>query len=104
MTYYKLYPENAMPFKADLIAMEEAKQRSELQQLRVLVQQMAQELEKQNTLSKEQDKIIKQLTGELQKSNRMFNALQKEYSDKITVQNEFVMDLMGRQQQGGKRE
>jgi hypothetical protein len=34
----------------------------------------------------------------------MFNALQKEYSDKITVQNEFVMDLMGRQQQGGKRE
>ena len=24
MTYYKLYPENAMPFKADLIAMEEA--------------------------------------------------------------------------------
>ncbi len=104
MTYYKLYPENAMPFKADLIAMEEAKQRSELQQLRVLVQQMAQELEKQNTLSKEQDKIIKQLTGELQKSNRMFNALQKEYSDKITVQNEFVMDLMRRQQQGGKRE
>jgi len=99
MTYIKLYPEQGMPFKSELIATEEAKQRSELQQLRALVQQMAQELEKQGSYSKEQDKAIKQLTGEVQKSHRIIGDLEKEYSEKITAQNQFVLEMLGKNQQ-----
>lgn len=93
--YAKLYPETGMPFKSDLIAIEENKEKTAIVQLQQMVQQQAQQLEQYQGQMKQYDQVIKQLDGELKKTNSTMSSLQNEYASKITKQNEYIQQLVG---------
>ncbi len=93
--YAKLYPETGMPFKSELIAIEETKEKTAIVQLQQMVQQQAQQLEQYQNQTKQYDQVIKQLDGELKKTNSTMQGLQNEYASKITQQNEYIQQLVG---------
>lgn len=103
-TYVELYPQNGMPFKAELKQFIAAQERSELNQLRQLVQEQSQALEQNANMLKDYEKVVKDLSSRLQQSNKLTEQLKNEYSNKLMQVNDYInrMSAQAQAQPQGK--
>ncbi len=93
--YVTLMPDSIMPFKNELRAIIKKQQRSELGQLKVLVEQLQAQLTQLTQQNQEYEKVVNKLGSELKKSDNMITSLQNEYSNKINQVNDYLLAQSG---------
>ena len=82
-TYVELYPDSAMPFKAEMKEFIWKQKQTEIAQLRQLATEQAQMIEQLKMTGEQQEKDIKTFSSELNKSNKINASLQQEYTNKL---------------------
>ena len=92
-TYTELYPESAMPFKAEMKEYLKRKEQNENTMLKQQNAQMQQELTQLAQYSQEQEKAIKDLVNQVSKANKDKDNLKKQYVERINTANQIVNQL-----------
>lgn len=92
-TYTELYPESAMPFKAEMKEYLKRKEQNENTILKQQNAQMQQELTQLAQYSQEQEKAIKDLVNQVSKANKDKDNLKKQYVERINTANQIVNQL-----------
>ena len=84
--FAKLCPATILPFRNELIEIEDAKEQSQVVQLSQIVQKQADQL-------KQSEAIIKQMDQEVKKTTNITKGLSTEYSAKLNALNAYVAKL-----------
>lgn len=96
-TYVEMYPESAMPFKEEMKRYIQAREQSELEQMKALCTQQQMELEQLSKYSKQQESSIKELTSQINKSAKDNQLLINEFTEKINLANQIITELQSSQ-------
>ena len=94
--YIEMYPESAIGNKSEIMRIVEAREQSEINALKEQVAQYASQLEQSVKVIERQKKIVDNIVPTIQENNRLkagFAALQKEYTNKINLQNHQISGL-----------
>ena len=95
-TYIEMYPESAIGNKSEIMRLIEAREQAEITQLKAQVKQYALQMEQSAKVIEQQRKIVDNIVPTIQECNRLkadFAKLQKEYADKISLQNQQIDGL-----------
>lgn len=85
-SFAKLCPATILPFRNELIEIEDAKEKSQVVQLSQIVQKQAEQL-------KQSEVIIKQMDQEVKKTTSITKGLSSEYTNKLNALNAYVAKL-----------
>lgn len=94
--YIEMYPESAIGNKSEIMRIVEAREQAEINALKEQVAQYASQLEQSVKVIEKQKKIVDNIVPTIQDNNRLnadFAALQKEYTNKINLQNHKIKAL-----------
>ena len=89
-TYIEMYPESAIGNKSEIMSIIEQQEQAEIAQLKAQNAQFASQIEQYIDVIKQQREIVDNIMPTIQECNRLkadFAKLQKEYTDKINLQN-----------------
>lgn len=92
-TYTEMYPESAMPFKAELKAYLRRKEQSENSILKQQNIEMQQELGQLSEYSRQQEQAIQDLVNQLNKTTKEKDNLRSQYVERINTANKILNEL-----------
>lgn len=95
-TYIEMYPESAIGNKSEIMRLMEAREQAEVKMLKAQLEQYASQLEENAKIIERQRQIVDNIVPTIQEYNRLkvdFAELQKEYTDKINLQNHRIKSL-----------
>ena len=95
-TYIEMYPESAIGNKSEIMRLMEAREQAEVNMLKAQLEQYASQLEQNAEIIQQQRQIVDNILPTIQENNRLkvdFAELQKEYTDKINLQNHRIKSL-----------
>ena len=95
-SYIEMYPESAVGNKSEIMRLIEAREQAELTQAKLKIAEMEAQLGQCVKVIEEQRAIVDKIVPTIQESNRLkvgFAELQKEYTDKINLQNHKIKAL-----------
>lgn len=95
-TYVEMYPESAMPFKEEMKRYIQAKENSELEQLKNLCEQQQGELQQLSAYCKQQESSIKELMSQINKTAKDNQNIIDEFTEKINFANEMIASLQNK--------
>lgn len=95
-TYIEMYPESAIGNKSEMMRLIEVREQAEINAMRLKVEQYESQLAQSLKVIEQQRKIVDNIVPTIQECNRLkaeFAALQKEYTNKINLQNHEIKAL-----------
>lgn len=92
-TYVEMYPDSAMPFKAEMKAYLKRREMSEISILRQQNAQQQQELMQLSQYSQQQEQAIEDLVAQLNKTTKDKDHLRQQYVERINTANQILNQL-----------
>lgn len=94
-TYYKIYPENLLPNKKELLKDLDEQEQGQIAQLSQMVQQQQDQLTKYAQVTQQLTEIANNISGTIQENkrlNQLLAQLQAEYTRKINIANQQIAE------------
>lgn len=94
-TYYKIYPENLLPNKKELLKDLDEQEQGQIAQLSQMVQQQQDQLTKYAQVTQQLTEIANNISGTIQENkrlNQLLAQLQAEYTGKINIANQQIAE------------
>lgn len=104
-TYVMAYPESAIGNKSEILQLLDQREQSDTEALKIQNEEMLVQLEKNANVIEQLKKVVDDILPTIQENNRLkadFAALQKEYSQKISLQNYHIKELSAEYQRAEK--